>query len=128
MSGKSRLARRADLPLRSPHARQRHPSRSASPVTLYRLVHAFAVLSLAAAALGVLAQVAGAAADGGAGAAVLGWLAVLGLGVLLVSRAGTLRREGRIGGATALLALVAVPGTFFVTAFVAIGLLFTAGR
>ncbi|WP_237217001.1 hypothetical protein [Falsiroseomonas oryziterrae] len=95
---------------------------------LYGLLQALALVSLGAVALGFVGHLAGAAADGAGGAGAVVWLAVLGLGVLLVGSADRLRREGRTGQATARLALVAVPGLFAISAYVAIGLMFTLGR
>jgi hypothetical protein len=95
---------------------------------LYGLLYALALLSLGAVALGFAGQLAGAAADGAGVAGALVWLVVLGLGVLLVASAGRLRREGRTGPATTRLALVALPGLFGISAYVAIGLMFTLGR
>jgi hypothetical protein len=95
---------------------------------LYGLLHALAMVSLGAVALGFAGHLAGAAADGAGGAGALAWLAVLGLGVVLVASAGRLRREGRTTPATTCLALVALPGLFGVSAYVAIGLMFTLGR
>ncbi|MGG5819726.1 hypothetical protein [Falsiroseomonas sp. HW251] len=94
----------------------------------YRLLQAVAFLSVGCVGLVLLASLAGTMADGDPGLPGLAaWAFVLLAGILVLRQAASLRDDGRPGAASTLLCLVAVPGLLGISAFVALGLLFTAG-
>ena len=95
---------------------------------VYRLFQAIAILVTGCLGLVLAAGVAGHLMDGEPGMpGLVGLASLLVAAILTLRQAAAMRRDGKPGAATALLALVMLPGLLGIAAFVGIGLLFTLG-